>query len=28
VWSANNVYENLFKVLKNNKIKSSNDVAK
>ena len=28
VWSANNVYENLFKVLKNNKIKSSSDISK
>lgn len=27
VWSANNVYENLFKVLKNNKIKSGGDTA-
>lgn len=26
VWSANNVYENLFKVLKNNKIKSTSDI--
>lgn len=23
VWSANNVYDNLFKVLKNNKIRAS-----
>lgn len=28
VWSANNVYENLFTVLKNNKMKSGNDTAK
>jgi hypothetical protein len=28
VWSANNVYENLFIVLKNNKTKVSNDIPK